>query len=91
MVKAPNKSISKTGNIVFLKNHIYLLNKKDGDEMKIKEKIKKEIDQMPDELLYEVQKYLMTINKRNKLKQKIRKLHLKGQYDNINIRQKAYE
>lgn len=59
--------------------------------MKIKEKIKKEIDQMPDELLYEVQEYLKTINKRNNLKRKIRKLHLKGQYDHMNIRQKAYE
>ena len=59
--------------------------------MKIKEKIKKEIDEMPDDLLYEVQKYLNTINKRKNRKSKIRKLHLKGQYDNINIRQKAYE
>ena len=60
-------------------------------DMKIKEKIKKEIDEMPEELLYEVQKYLNTINKRKNLKRKIRKLHLKGQYDNINIRHKAYE
>ncbi len=59
--------------------------------MKIKEKIKKEIDQMPDELLYEVEKYLKTVNKRNVEKRKIRKLHLRGQYDDINIRQKAYE
>ena len=59
--------------------------------MKIKEKIKREIDQMPDELLYEVEKYLKTINKRNMKKSKIRKLHLHGQYDNLNIRQKAYE
>ena len=59
--------------------------------MKIKEKIKKEIDQMPDELLYEVEKYLKTINKRNKMKRKIRKLHLHGHYDNVNIRQQAYE
>ncbi len=59
--------------------------------MKIKEKLKKEIDQMPDELLYEVEKYIKTVNKRNMIKRKIRKLHLHGQYDNINIRQKAYE
>lgn len=59
--------------------------------MKIKEKLKKEIDKMPEELLYEVQNYLNTINKRRNFKRKIRKLHLKGQYDNVNIRQKAYE
>ncbi len=59
--------------------------------MKIKEKIKKEIDTMPEELLYELQKYLNRINKRTNTKKKIRKLHLKGQYDNINIRHKAYE
>ena len=59
--------------------------------MEIKEKIKREIDHMPDELLYEVQKYLTTIRKRKNLKRKIRKLHLKGQYDNTNIRKKAYE
>ena len=59
--------------------------------MKIKEKIKKEIDEMPEELLYEVQKYLKTINKHKSRHRKVPKLHLKGQYDNINIRQKAYE
>ena len=59
--------------------------------MEIREKIKKEIDQMPDELLYELEKYLKNINKRKMLKRKIRKLHLQGEYDNLNIRQKAYE
>ena len=59
--------------------------------MELKEKLKKEIDQMPEELLYEVQKYLAKIKKHPAKKRKIRSLHLKGQYDNVNIRQKAYE
>ena len=59
--------------------------------MELKEKIKREIDQMPDELLYEVQKLLKTMTIKKTTKKKTRYLHLKGQYDNVNIRQKAYE
>ena len=59
--------------------------------MQIKEKLKKEIDQMPEALLYQVQKYLDTIKTIDTQKRKIRSLHLNGQYDNVNIRQKAYE
>ena len=59
--------------------------------MTIKEKIKKEIDKMPEELLYQLQEYLNSIKKSSQRKVKIKSLHLKGRYDNINIRQKAYE
>jgi len=59
--------------------------------MTTKEKIIKRIDLLPDELLEEVQTYLDSIKPQQKKKRKIYTLHLKGQYDNINIRQKAYE
>ena len=60
--------------------------------MELKEKIKKEIDSMPEEMLYRLQKYLDSIKKENsERKRQIRTLHLKGQYDNINIRKIAYE
>ena len=59
--------------------------------MTIKEKIKKEIDQIPEELLFEVKKYLDTLTKTQVKKGKIKTLHLKGEYDNVNIREKAYE
>lgn len=60
--------------------------------MNIKEKIKKEIDLLPDGLLDIVQKYLDSIkNPREPRRKKIHMLHLKGQYDNLNIRQRAYE
>lgn len=59
--------------------------------MQIKEKLKKEIDRMPDTLLLQVQKYLESLKNNNPQKRKIPSLHLNGQYDNMNIRQKAYE
>ncbi len=58
--------------------------------MEIKDKIKKEIDEMPEELLYQVQKYLETIRKAETRKRGYRTLHLKGRYDDVGIRQKAY-
>lgn len=59
--------------------------------MVIKEKIKKEIDLLPDELLWKIQKVLDSIKIPKGRRKKIRTLHLKGQYDNLNIRQNAYE
>jgi len=59
--------------------------------MTTKEKIKKRIDSLPDELLEQVQKYLDSIKTQRRTKKRIRTLHLKGQYDNLNVRQKEYE
>ncbi len=59
--------------------------------MTIKENIEKEIDLLPDELLDQVQNYLDNIKVTRIKRKKIHTLHLKGQYDNINLRQKAYE
>jgi hypothetical protein len=59
--------------------------------MTIKDKLKKEIDQMPDELLYQIQKYLNSIKKTSTSRKKIKRIHLYGQYDNMNIRHRAYE
>jgi len=60
--------------------------------MTTKELLKKEIDELPDELLMELQQIIQKF----KAKKEIHKcnkptLHLKGAFDNINIRQKAYE
>ncbi len=46
---------------------------------------------MSDTLLAEVQKYFKKIKTKKNRKVKIRILYLKGQFDNIIIRQKAYE
>lgn len=59
--------------------------------MTIKEKIKKEIDLLPDELLDQVQKYLDNIKVTRIKRKELHTLHLKGQYDNMDLRQKAYE
>ena len=59
--------------------------------MELKEKIKKEIDSIPEEYLPQLERYLKTI-KSNKRKQlRIKTLHLKGKYDNLNLRKLAYE
>jgi len=59
--------------------------------MTTKEKIKKTIDLLPNDLLDQVQIYLDSIKTQIKGKRKIHTLHLKGQYDNLNVRQRAYE
>jgi len=60
--------------------------------MELREKIKKEIDNMPEELLHCLQKYLEYIVKEDKQRKKqIKTIHLKGQYDNLNVRKIAYE
>ena len=53
--------------------------------MTTKEKIKKRIDLLPDELVEQVQKYLDSIKTQQRPKKRIRTLHLKGQYDNLNV------
>jgi len=59
--------------------------------MELKEKIKKEIDLLPEEYLLQLERYLEII-KSGKLKEKrIKTVHLKGKFDNINIRRAAYE
>ena len=56
-----------------------------------KEKIKNEIDNLSEEFLDDILKYLYNLKNTQKTKKNIRRLHLKGQFDNINIRQSAYE
>ena len=59
--------------------------------MNTKEKIKNEIDHLSEEFLDDILKYLNNLKNTHKTKKNIRRLHLKGQFDNINIRQNAYE
>jgi len=59
--------------------------------MVTKEKIKNEIDNLSEEFLEDILKYLNELKNTQKTKNNIRGVHLKGQFDNINIRQKAYE
>ncbi len=59
--------------------------------MTTKEKIKQKIDMLPDDVLTLVQKYIDNINPKKQPKKTIKTLHLKGQYDNVNVREIAYE
>ena len=61
------------------------------DQMELKEKIKKEIDLIPEEYLAEIEKYLKRIKRKKIKRDQIRTLSLKGKYDKLNIRKSAYE
>jgi hypothetical protein len=59
--------------------------------MTTKEKIKKEIDKMPNDILERVYKYINSLRTKTPKKTKIHTYNLKGELDNINIRERAYE
>ncbi len=56
-----------------------------------KEKVKKEIEKMPNDLLEKVYKYINSLKTKTTNKKKIHTFSLKGQLDNVNIRERAYE
>ncbi len=60
-------------------------------DMTTKEKIKKNLDDLPDNLVEQVHQFIKSIKPRNPNKNKIRLFRLKGQFDSMNIRQQTYE
>ena len=59
--------------------------------MSTKEKIKKEIDKLPNALLDKVSIYIDSLKSIETKKKSKRTFHLKGKFDNVNVREKAYE
>ena len=59
--------------------------------MTTKEKINKNLDDLPDNLVEQVHQFIKSIKPRNSNKNKIRSFRLKGQFDGMNIRHQAYE
>ena len=59
--------------------------------MELKEKIKKEIDMIPEEYLPQIERYIKIIKSEKTKKKQIKTTHLKGKFDNIDIRKSAYE
>ncbi|HEX9739423.1 MAG TPA: hypothetical protein VGA29_01500 [Ignavibacteriaceae bacterium] len=59
--------------------------------MTTKEKVKREIDKMPSDLIEKVYKYINSLRTKTAQKKKIHTFNLKGQLDNLNIRERAYE
>ena len=53
--------------------------------------IKRKIDRMPNEFLDKVYNYINNITSSKKGMRKIHTYKLKGQFDDVNIREKAYE
>ena len=56
-----------------------------------KEKVKEEIDGMSKDLVEKVYQYIHLIKSKNIEKKKIHTFKLKGNFDDVNIREKAYE
>ncbi len=59
--------------------------------MTLKEKLKKEIDTLPANLVEEILQFVHSIKTGKKEKRKLHSFKLKGQFDNVNIRKMAYE
>lgn len=57
----------------------------------MKEKIKKEVDKMPIDMIEKVYQYISMLGVKKKKKNRIHTFNLKGQLDDLNIRAKAYE
>ncbi len=53
--------------------------------------IKRKIDKMPNEFLDKVYNYINSLTSKKTAKKKIHTFKLKGQFDDVNIRDKAYE
>jgi hypothetical protein len=62
-----------------------------GIKMITKEKVKKEIDKMPDDLVQEVYEFISNIITTKTRKGKLHTYKLKGKFDNLDIRESAYE
>jgi len=59
--------------------------------MTIKDKVKKEIDKMPEDTLKQVHIFIKSIKFKKTKKKEIHTFKLNGKFDNLNIREKAYE
>jgi len=59
--------------------------------MTTKEKIKKEIDKLPEDTIEKLYKYIDTLRAKTTQKKITHTFNLKGQLDNVNVRERAYE
>jgi len=59
--------------------------------MTTKEKIKKEIDKLPDDTIEKLYKYINSLSPKKENRKKFHTFNLNGQLDNVNIRARAYE
>lgn len=59
--------------------------------MTTKEKIERDLDDLPSELLEQIYQFIKSVRSRNSNKKEVRSFKLGGQFDELNIRQRAYE
>jgi len=59
--------------------------------MVTKARIKRKIDKLPNEFLDKVYNYINSLTTTKKKTREIHTFKLKGQFDDVNIREKAYE
>lgn len=59
--------------------------------MTTKEKLKKEIDQLNDDLIEDIYRMIHNLKRNKTKKRQIQTYHLGGLFDDLNIRQEAYE
>lgn len=60
-------------------------------DMATKERLKKEIDKLPQNLLDQVYQFINSMKEKKRTKKRTRSFKLKGQFDDVNIREKAYD
>lgn len=59
--------------------------------MSTKEKVKIEIENLPDDVLEQVYQFINSLKTKKKSHHKLRTVNLNGQFDDVNIREQAYE
>ena len=59
--------------------------------MTTKERVKKEIDKMPNELIEKVYKYINGLKSKQIKGKKLHSYNLKGRFDDVNVRERAYD
>lgn len=59
--------------------------------MTTKEKLKREIDQLNDDLIEEIYRIINNLKRKNRKKREIHTYKLGGIFDDLKIRQEAYE
>ena len=60
-------------------------------DMTTKEIIERNLNDLPEELLKQVYEFIKSISAKKSKKRNVRSYKLSGQFDNENIRQRAYE
>ncbi|MDQ6632942.1 MAG: hypothetical protein M3Y82_14500 [Verrucomicrobiota bacterium] len=59
--------------------------------MTTKDFVKKEIDQLPENLVIEVDRFIKSLTRNRRDRKPLPTLKLGGQFDHVNIREQAYE